>query len=102
MPWIRLRANIAIHSFLRLPGMDGFHCLRSCFGGSPPSSMSRLLTIDRAASSRYRSRGTLPSFEFEALQSKKPFDSDVLGEFKQCVEVLVFAQRLTIDFNFEH
>ena len=35
------------------------------------------------------------------LQSKKPFDSDVLGEFNQCVQVLVFAQWLAIDFNFE-
>ena len=37
----------------------------------------------------------------DMLQPKKSFDSDVLGEFKQCVEVLVFAQRLTIEFNFE-
>jgi hypothetical protein len=61
----------------------------------------RLLTIDRAASSRYGSRGMLPSFECEALQSKKPFDSDVFGEFKQCVEILVFAQRFAVDFDFE-
>ena len=39
--------------------------------------------------------------EEEALQSKKPFDSDVFGEFKQCVEMLAFAQRLAIDLNLE-
>jgi len=37
----------------------------------------------------------------EIPRCPKPFDSDVLGEFKQCIEVLVFAQRLAIDFDFE-
>ena len=41
------------------------------------------------------------SFDSSYLQPEKPFDSDVLGEFKQCVEMLIFAQRLAIDFNFE-
>ena len=38
---------------------------------------------------------------FGALQPKKPFDSDVFSEFKQCVEIRVFAQRLAVDFDFE-
>ncbi len=37
----------------------------------------------------------------EALQSKKLLDADVLGEFEQGIEMLVLAQRLAIDFNFE-
>jgi hypothetical protein len=35
------------------------------------------------------------------LQSKKLLDADVLGEFEQGIEMLVLAQRLAIDFNFE-
>ena len=29
------------------------------------------------------------------------FNADVLGEFEQGIEMLVLAQRLAIDFNFE-
>ena len=32
---------------------------------------------------------------------KKLFNADVLGEFEQDIEMLVLAQRLAIDFNFE-
>jgi hypothetical protein len=35
------------------------------------------------------------------LQTKKLFNADVLGEFEQGIEMLVLAQRLAIDFNFE-
>ena len=37
----------------------------------------------------------------KALQAKKRFNADVLGEFEQGMEMLVLAQRLAIDFNFE-
>jgi hypothetical protein len=44
------------------------------------------------------------SFRLEWWRYKpKPFDSDVLGKFKQCVEILVFAQGLTyLNYLFEH
>jgi len=35
------------------------------------------------------------------LQSKQPFNSDVLGQLKQCVESLVLAQRFAVDFDSE-
>ena len=35
------------------------------------------------------------------LQTKKLFNADVLGEFEQDIEMLVLAQWLAIDFNFE-
>ena len=35
------------------------------------------------------------------LQSKQPFNSDVLGQLEQCVEPLVLAQRLAVDFDSE-
>jgi hypothetical protein len=34
-------------------------------------------------------------------QTKKLLNADVLGEFEQGIEMLVLAQRLAIDFNFE-
>ena len=36
-----------------------------------------------------------------ALQAKKLFNADVLSEFEQRIEMLLLAQRLAIDFNFE-
>jgi len=37
----------------------------------------------------------------EATTIQKLLDADVLGEFEQGIEMLVLAQRLAIDFNFE-
>jgi hypothetical protein len=34
-------------------------------------------------------------------QPKKLFNADVLGKVEQGIEMLVLAQRLSIDFNFE-
>ena len=35
------------------------------------------------------------------LQSEKPFNADVVGQFKQCVEALVLTQWFAIDFDSE-
>ena len=35
------------------------------------------------------------------LQSKKPFNSDVLCQLEQCIEPLVLAQQFAVDFHFE-
>ena len=35
------------------------------------------------------------------LQSKQPFNPDVLGQLEQCVEPLVLAQRFAVDFDSE-
>ena len=35
------------------------------------------------------------------LQSKKPFNSDVLCQLEQCIEPLVLPQQFAVDFHFE-
>jgi hypothetical protein len=35
------------------------------------------------------------------LQSKQPFNSDVLGQLEHCVEPFVLAQRFAVDFDSE-
>ncbi len=44
-----------------------------------------------ARSSVFATHAQYNGSAFEALQSKKPFDSDMFGEFEQCIEILVFA-----------
>lgn len=61
----------------------------NAFNGKSPSNVACCVATNKPAVAR------------GALQAKKLFNADVLGEFEQGIEMLDLAQSLAVDFNFE-